>query len=1555
VGLGQDRVETQIKEMTRDDDWVARMTWCGFLEHCGQPAQGAAAEETRRRFWRSWDCFAVLTAILGTLQGHAMNALRAAVETKAAETASETRTGNPADEWRLSAEERFLAPLLAAAALTLGRAAAACEAAKGAASQVRAAWKKAGRGSSADGRRCGRMDPINLILEELHIRRLLTTNYDFELERGLERLGFPEGELRPDDAARPGCALQSQRILGERARSLVFKKETAADLTDFAVHAQGYEYEIFHLHGWSGPARDDHLVITEPDYQRVYLRDDPEAHVMDEALSVVMGGNPIVFVGMGMREADLLRPLRRFAATRQSNRAIFALLPAEDPRKARKDFAEKQYLQYGVHALFYGGAGVRPGDDAQPQSGDVDELRLDPWNDPADAVEQPGVAAGPPKETERERTAPRTIARDEAPLYRRLERLRTLRRAVDDDEQVGRLAAWVERPSAAAFAEDLVASAEESDQIFRCAIAAAFATLRSPALARSRGAREAFSFFVEELEGRIRTRALCAALKQVSRERQDWWRRWRRVPEVRTYAQNLEEWRRKATEGPHGWELNNRRAKLAFLQRGEGQRAPIRCMRYQCKSSDYTEDINITRMVRRILLPQVQRDAGRRVLVVYGERGAGRGSLFQALAEKFALPGGDDQSVDFTPFDWGLFTNAIFTTEYSSVVDGLIDFLRRCNLSEGNRQHALIRRWVAGRIEQRASRRDAVGSHLAEAMHRTNSDCPGRRGLIVLGGVEQLFRSTGVAKNVEVVEALSALFADEARNYPLDIVLTCNKARCQVVFGQAFGTRVDNVRVGGVKFGRGEGPTFDVTFLPLENTGLTERIEAAVRKADFLRKEQGLKKQDFAELRADLLRELQGEPPTWQDALGGRFQASIVIHCAFETYHRSNGRCWDGGPLSLEAKEYEVGMKAIARFIRGIGDAQSRRDEKQAPDVAISAVLGQYRRLERGHPHEKIKASLCEAILKHLSIVSAPAEVVVLARCPQIREVAEQDLRVKRNDDKRIIEVVIEHIDWLRLRHLVFEVEKRNELQEETLRDSERAGNAEQAPIENEFRRFAVHQSMQSYFFGRLGSPHRELGDSRLFTVSVLASQPADLPAPTREGYKFLTNLICALGKYPNKGPVIGPTGRDKLERRRDICALRAAVSLMRAALPLAVVSRCSEFGAEVDEGRSSVGYFEEYRFILFWMIWRGGELGDEETQDFWKEVGILKESLTSAWTETDADQALVRAVMDRLGSRRADELFARLKKRDRFNALYQDEITWLYNECGLVSFAQGNLQDAAALFRAARLSNEHVEADSQNGPNSLRIQLNQTLVWIERGRFRRAEQALSQIDAQSEREPVIAAIAHGYLGLAAHIRGRFDEARQFYDDALSRLKQFSEDRATAIFNRHLGDLLRIQGERGPAGDKLRMALAEAQMARQRDLVCRVQMSMAQLELVNDPQTRDVTKILRRADDVMAYANLMDVHSLKADALLIQGEVSELQGDTQAAGKRTVEALALAQLHGQRLRAMYAMWRLGRIVAARPNYAEQGKRLLVSARRMADACDYQIVRRNADEELMSRS
>jgi hypothetical protein len=81
--------------------------------------------------------------------------------------------------------------------------------------------------------------------------------------------------------------------------------------------------------------------------------------------------------------------------------------------------------------------------------------------------------------------------------------------------------------------------------------------------------------------------------------------------------------------------------------------------------------------------------------------------------------------------------------------------------------------------------------------------------------------------------------------------------------------------------------------------------------------------------------------------------------------------------------------------------------------------------------------------------------------------------------------------------------------------------------------------------------------------------------------------------------------------------------------------------------------------------------------------------------------------------------------------------------------------------------------------------------------------------------------------------------------------------------------------------------------------------------------------------------------------------VSEQQGDTESAGKRTVEALALAHLHGQKLRTIFAMWRLGRIISARPNYEQQGRRLLVSARRMADACDYQVVRRNADEDLMS--
>ena len=153
------------------------------------------------------------------------------------------------------------------------------------------------------------------MIERLRIRRFLTTNYDYELERYLELRGFPSGNLvdvEVDGQVSRSVAKEAVNGQGVRARSLVFRTESAADLIEFAAGAPSIAVDIFHLHGRAGES--DTLIITEGDYQSRYLKTDRARIVFDESLRVLFGGNPVLFIGHGMREADLLRPLRQFVS-----------------------------------------------------------------------------------------------------------------------------------------------------------------------------------------------------------------------------------------------------------------------------------------------------------------------------------------------------------------------------------------------------------------------------------------------------------------------------------------------------------------------------------------------------------------------------------------------------------------------------------------------------------------------------------------------------------------------------------------------------------------------------------------------------------------------------------------------------------------------------------------------------------------------------------------------------------------------------------------------------------------------------------------------------------------------------------------------------------------------------------------------------------------------------------------------------------------------------------------------------------------------------------------
>lgn len=204
------------------------------------------------------------------------------------------------------------------------------------------------------------LDPIHLLIEKLEVRRFLTTNYDLQIETELIKNLNCEIRANYDAFRKAGDDHDSVKLV---ARSLIHSPDNIEDLSQFAVAAPSYECGVFHLHG----VRTDpsSMVVTERDYQRVYLQEDRDHRAFREALQVAFVGNAILFLGTGMEEADLLRPLRQFvseAAHGGYERPIFALLPE---RHDGAEFRHYLYSRYGVKTLYYP---VKNGEDGLTRS-----------------------------------------------------------------------------------------------------------------------------------------------------------------------------------------------------------------------------------------------------------------------------------------------------------------------------------------------------------------------------------------------------------------------------------------------------------------------------------------------------------------------------------------------------------------------------------------------------------------------------------------------------------------------------------------------------------------------------------------------------------------------------------------------------------------------------------------------------------------------------------------------------------------------------------------------------------------------------------------------------------------------------------------------------------------------------------------------------------------------------------------------------------------------------------------------------------------------------------
>ena len=176
----------------------------------------------------------------------------------------------------------------------------------------------------------------------LPFHRFITSNYDLVLEQFLahHKLGQPWEGQEFEKFLKEKAFTQDDRDSEKLARF-------AAGISDNSRNM------VFHCHGWC--RKPESMIVTEENYQTWYLgHADGSGPAFRQTMGLLVGSHPILFVGFGMNDPDLLMALRTLSATepeRKPQRSLFALLPEHE---AKDGDAMEHYLdQYGVHVIGY--------------------------------------------------------------------------------------------------------------------------------------------------------------------------------------------------------------------------------------------------------------------------------------------------------------------------------------------------------------------------------------------------------------------------------------------------------------------------------------------------------------------------------------------------------------------------------------------------------------------------------------------------------------------------------------------------------------------------------------------------------------------------------------------------------------------------------------------------------------------------------------------------------------------------------------------------------------------------------------------------------------------------------------------------------------------------------------------------------------------------------------------------------------------------------------------------------------------------------------------------
>lgn len=1265
-------------------------------------------------------------------------------------------------------------------------------------------------------------DPLYCLIQDLKIDRIATVNYDLEVERFLADAGYG---VQPVVPAAGFASYERAGPLGARTRDIALDGDRAADLIDFAVSEDEYTVQVAHLHGRA--TADSDLVVTERDYRNSYIHNGDVSDIYRQGLSILFGGNPVLFIGVGLNEEDLLRPLREFLSLEpDSNRPVLALMPALSSERDCRATTIKHFARYGIYVLHHGLWGT------------TDWLhQIDSLCKSICGILKDAKSDSPP-----------------AGLKRRRRKAQA---------ELSRLDMLSFKPLDDSLEEDAVDLRLELEAI-GCILDVMGQLLDKSAPHREE-MLEALRNWTFSVVSAVLTKSLCGALLGTRKSWDKWWEHWKKIPDARHKSLPF-------TNLPYQQPDRNPVPPVIVRHYSVGP------MRRAAPGTAYIDDPISAFIINTINAganspstlpagsgPPANTEPApdwcreQQVVLISGDKGAGKGLLFASLLDWIDKT----RPISHAGF---FFAGFSFSCEVASVWDALITFIDPSLRPQGVRVQAQGRdgATAAPLSTQRGGETGVVSApvsqsraaRLTEALKRVKA--AGQRLLIVMNSIDMLFHRNGEAKNAEIHSIMQVLFGADAAPV-LDIIILVRKDRCpQFLLAQ------DAARKSPVKrYKQSIRPlVFDeVTPLPWGHDVPMREIGGAAGTGDSLALTISLKKpRDRSNIHFKLE---MPKPPnnTARMSLYSRYMLHMI-----DLNNRNTPNDKDRLLSSLE-----TGRLGQSYSLMKVFDAVTdywyfnKIDEKRLSDcvsdfdkilldeikIAERTVSDKKNELDERVfqdfptlPEKELAASahLHEALIRHLAVISIPVPAIVLADCPAIQQIYDERRDPEFNGQDRhwhaqrlhLLVALALHI-MVQLKGMVFCIDPV---------DTDSVGSRKHSLP----RRYQVHRGLQHFVYNRLGAQVVEPVEGIFFTPSLPTSQARSMPQLNADAYIFLYDLVHKLSGYPSAN-TNGPGSRAGVMAFN----LRAAMGVVRTLLSFGTVCRFANLQSLPALGQGGIGQLERHRLLLRWMLVAATRCPD------------------------------VRGVPDKNPADPSDTK----PEGKPAPPFYQDETAWLLNEIGVLSLIQGRCREADTFVSLAL--NTSIVAEGFEGTMSRRMKLNRGLCAIDLGRLTVARHCFDEVRYQDDEELLLRTLAEGYTAQVEHLCGNYVLAEKQYAEAIRNLRKLDHRRPVSYLRRAEADLFRRVGRNDDAKQALEESLRIAEAGGFNDYYHFSQLSEVRLNLATSAQLVDLLPTVDQAEryaDRMDMPRLkIEALRTRAEVFLSQGE-TRLAGEMAAGAMR---------------------------------------------------------------------